>query len=185
MATVILPKAHWWSLSPRGQNSFVSAESWRSCLAALCSPCHLLLHPFWWLRSMQRLPGWLTKAWRGSRHEWLSQVLQSGLQKKAWVDYMLWFMWLHFPAALHAGSCILCNHGDEALLALGRGLQGVPNGSNYQWCHTGSLLAQWCDKTKASANPQHYAFGVVCTDACHHIFWYILKRIGIVKKKKN
>lgn len=26
------------------------------------------------------------------------------------------------------------------------------------------------DVTKASANPQHYAFGVVCADACHHIF---------------
>lgn len=104
-------------------------------------------------------------------------------RKKAWVDYMLLFMWFNFPAALHEGSCILCNHGDEASLALGRGLQGVQNGSNYQWCHTGSLLAQWCDKTKASSNPQHYAFGVVCTDACHYIFWYILKRNGIVKKK--
>lgn len=125
----------------------------------------------------------LKKASRGSRHESLSQVLPSGLRKKAWVDYMWLFMWLHFPAALHEGSCILGNHGDEAFPALGRGLQGVKNGSNHQWCHTGSLLAQWCNKTKASTNPQHYAFCVVCTDAFHHIFWYILERNGIVKKK--
>lgn len=26
------------------------------------------------------------------------------------------------------------------------------------------------DVTKALTNPQHSAFGVVCTDACHHIF---------------
>lgn len=46
-----------WSLSPRGQNSFVSAESCRGCLPALSSPCHLLSHPLGWLRSTQKFPG--------------------------------------------------------------------------------------------------------------------------------
>lgn len=46
-----------WSLSPRGQSSFVSAESCRGCLPALSSPCHQLSHPLWWLRSAQKFPG--------------------------------------------------------------------------------------------------------------------------------
>lgn len=76
-------------------------------------------------------------------HSPKSKCCCGACRKKAWVDYMLLFMWLCFTAALHEGSCILCNHGDEALPALGRGLRGVQDGSNYQWCHTGSLLAQW------------------------------------------